>query len=70
MAILPLVSLVNKGESAKSFAIIEALVLVPFIAILVGYLLGSTGLSPEIRMAVAFMVGIPLAGLYARFASS
>jgi len=70
MAIFPLVSLVVKGPSAKSLAVIEGLILVPLIGVLVALVLARTGLPFEIRMAINSVIGIPLVGIYARFASS
>lgn len=70
MKMLPLVSLFNKGGSAKSFAIIEALLLIPLFVFLSSFLLSKTGLTPEVRMAIVAFCGIVLAGVYARFASS
>ena len=70
MRILPLVALINKGETAKSLAIIEGLILVPMIAALMGYLLAQTGLSRELSMSISFLLGFPFLVLYARYASS
>lgn len=70
MRFLPLVALISKSESAKSFAIIEGLILVPLVAILMGYLLAQTDLSRQLGMSISFLLSFPFVVLYARYASS
>mgnify|MGYP000688610011 FL=1 len=70
MRILPLVSTFNKSESTNSFAIIEALFLIPLFVFLSSFLLSKMGLASEFRMAIVAFCEIVLAGVYARFASS
>lgn len=70
MAVLPLISLLNKGKSVRSYAIIEALILVPLVVIFSAYLFGQTDLSQEIRMSITGLICIPMIGLYGRFVNA
>ncbi len=70
MAILPIVALVSKPPTSKSLAVIEGLVLVLLITAPLAYGLALTSLPREVSMSVALVLGIYLAGVYARFASS
>jgi uncharacterized protein YqgC (DUF456 family) len=70
MGLFPLVALVCKRDSVKSLAVIEGLIVVPMIALLVGYLFARTDFSLAIRMSFSFLAGFPLVVVYARFANS
>lgn len=70
MAILPLVALVNKGPDVKSFAVLEGLILVPLIAVLLGYLASKSGMSPFFQRSVPTVIGIMLITAYGRFLNS
>jgi carbon starvation protein CstA len=67
MAVFPLITLFNKGESVKSFAIIEAFFLVPLVGAVLAYLLSLAGLSNGLRTAIPVIICIPIIGLYGRF---
>lgn len=70
MRLLPLVSLVNKSEAAKSYAILEGLLFIPLFAFLAAFCLSKTDITFDVRMAIVSFLGIVLVGTYARFASS
>jgi len=70
MTIFPLISMVEKSPASKSLAVIEGLILVPLVAVLLSFVLAKTPIPFGIRMAIVFLVSIPLTGAYARYASS
>lgn len=70
MAVFPIITCFNKGDSVKSYAIIEAFFLVPFVGVILAYLLSLTGLSHGLRMAIPVIICIPIIGLYGRFVNT